>query len=105
MNILTKLHGCQRQYGVQVSQALSNWGEIDMVVLGVDLRASAKRASTVVALDQKSVLSFMGSFSEDDELVQIALTHKPIVTMTRFGLMGEFSASGVKFSYKPNSDE
>ena len=28
-----------------------------------------------------------------------------IVTMTRFGLMGEFSASGVKYSYKPDSDD
>ncbi len=28
-----------------------------------------------------------------------------IVTMTRFGLMGEFSAAGSKFSYKPFSDD
>ena len=28
-----------------------------------------------------------------------------IVTMTRFGLMGEFSASGIRFSYKPDSEQ
>ena len=28
-----------------------------------------------------------------------------IVTMTRLGLMGEFTISGAKFSYKPVSDE
>ncbi len=48
-----------------------------MVVLGVDLRASSKRASTVVALDQQSAVAFMDSFSEDDELAQIAMTHQP----------------------------
>ena len=48
-----------------------------MVILGVDLRASSKRASTVVALDQHSQVSFLDSFSEDDELAQIALTHQP----------------------------
>ena len=47
-----------------------------MVVLGVDLRASSKRASTVVALNQQSSIAFMDSFSKDDELAQIATANQ-----------------------------
>ena len=48
-----------------------------MGVLGVDLRASSKRLSTVVGLDQGSSVSFLESFNQDDELVQIAQSHQP----------------------------
>ena len=48
-----------------------------MVILGVDLRASSKRPSTIVALDQKSNLAFMDSFDEDVELTQFAQSHQP----------------------------
>ncbi len=48
-----------------------------MVILGVDLRASSKRASTVVGLDGKSCVKFIDSFHDDSELVQIAESHKP----------------------------
>lgn len=39
-----------------------------MVILGVDLRASAKRSSTVVALDGDSNVIFFDSFDHDPEL-------------------------------------
>jgi len=48
-----------------------------MVILGVDLRASSKRPSTIVALDQKSNVTFMDSFDEDVELTQVAQFHQP----------------------------
>ena len=48
-----------------------------MVILGVDLRASPNRPSTVVALDQDSTIAFMDSFDEDDELAEMARAHKP----------------------------
>lgn len=48
-----------------------------MVVLGVGLRASAKRPSTVVALDQDSSILRMETFGEDDELAKIAQDDKP----------------------------
>jgi len=48
-----------------------------MVVLGVGLRASSKRSSTVVALDQDSSILSMETFGEDDELTQFAQDHKP----------------------------
>ena len=48
-----------------------------MVVLGVGLRASSKRPSTVVALDQGPSILRMETFGEDDELAQIAQDHKP----------------------------
>ena len=48
-----------------------------MVILGVDLRATSKRASTVVALDQQSSIESMEWFSEDDELAHIVEKHKP----------------------------
>ena len=48
-----------------------------MVILGVDLRASSKRPSTVVALDQQSTVAFMDYFVEDEDLAQIAQDRKP----------------------------
>ena len=48
-----------------------------MVILGVDLRASPNRASTVVALDDTSHIAFMNSFGEDDELAEMAQSHQP----------------------------
>jgi len=48
-----------------------------MVVLGVGLRASSKRPSTVVALDQDSSILRMESFGEDDELAELAQEQKP----------------------------
>ena len=48
-----------------------------MVVLGVDLRASSNRPSTVVGLDQVSTIAFMNSFGDDDELAEIAQSHQP----------------------------
>lgn len=48
-----------------------------MMILGVDLRASSKRPSTAVALDQQSSVSFLSSFNEDDELAEIAEAHQP----------------------------
>jgi predicted nuclease with RNAse H fold len=48
-----------------------------MVILGVDLRASAKRPSTVVALDAQSCVKFIDTFSDDNEFVQMAESHKP----------------------------
>ena len=48
-----------------------------MVILGVDLTASPNRASTVVALDDTSQVAFMNSFSEDDELAEMAQSHQP----------------------------
>ena len=48
-----------------------------MVILGVDLRASARRPSTAVALDDNSQVAFMNSFSGDDELAEMAQFHRP----------------------------
>jgi predicted nuclease with RNAse H fold len=48
-----------------------------MVILGVDLRASSKRASTVVALNGQSCVKFVDSFHDDSELVQMADCHRP----------------------------
>ncbi len=48
-----------------------------MVVLGVDLRASPKRPSTVVALDEQSSVSFLSAFNEDEELAEIAQSQQP----------------------------
>ena len=47
------------------------------MVLGVDLRASPKRPSTVVALNDHSSLSYVGSFLGDEELAQVAQALKP----------------------------
>ena len=48
-----------------------------MVVMGVDLRASPKRSSTVVVLDKHSSLSYVGSFVDDEELAQLARSLQP----------------------------
>jgi predicted nuclease with RNAse H fold len=48
-----------------------------MVILGVDLRASPKRLSTVVGLEERSNMAFMNSFSEDNELAEMAQSHQP----------------------------
>ena len=48
-----------------------------MVVLGVNLRASPKRPSTAVALNDHSSLSYVGSFLDDEELAQLAQSLKP----------------------------
>ena len=55
-------------------------------------------------------LQFMGQAGLSFATVGVAGTPAyndgvAIVTMTRFGLMGEFSAAGAKFTYKPVSDE
>ncbi len=50
-----------------------------MVILGVDLRASSKGASTVVALDQQSKIVFMEHFGEDEELAEVARLKNPEV--------------------------
>ena len=56
--------------------ALGLWRDV-ILILGVDLRASPKRASTVAALGDKSEVAFMNAFAEDAELAQIAQSHQP----------------------------
>ena len=41
------------------------------MIFGVDLRASSKRPSPVVALNGHSELSFLNTFSEDTELLEL----------------------------------
>ena len=48
-----------------------------MVILGVDLRASSKRPSTVVALDSDSNVVFFDSFDHDPELHEMVKVCKP----------------------------
>lgn len=48
-----------------------------MVILGVDLRASSKRPSTVVALDGESNVIFFDSFDNDPELHEMVDSCKP----------------------------
>lgn len=48
-----------------------------MVILGVDLRGSQTRPSTVVALDQQPQVAFMDSFGVDTELLQMVIEHQP----------------------------
>ena len=48
-----------------------------MVVLGIGLRASSKRLSTLVELDGDSSIVRMETFGEDDELIEIAQDQKP----------------------------
>lgn len=48
-----------------------------MVILGVDLRASSKRPSTVVALDGDSNVIFFDSFANDPELHEMVQSCKP----------------------------
>ena len=47
------------------------------MIFGIDLRASPKRPSSVVALDDKAQLSFLRNFSDDSELFQMGKTHQP----------------------------
>ena len=47
------------------------------MIFGVDLRASPKRPSAVVALDDEAHLSFRSNFSDDSELFQMGQTHQP----------------------------
>lgn len=48
-----------------------------MVILGVDLRASSKRSSTVVALDGDSNVVFFDAFDHDPELHKMVESCKP----------------------------
>ena len=47
------------------------------MILGVDLRASSKRSSTVVALDSGSNVIFFDSFDHDPELHEMVKACKP----------------------------
>ncbi len=82
------------------------------------IQAGAKNFSMIVFFKDKQALDyfktgelqFAGQAGLTFATVGVAGTPAyndgvAIVTMTRFGLMGEFSASGVKFSYKPLSDD
>ena len=48
-----------------------------MVILGLDLRASAKRSSSVVGLDRESQVCLMDSFGTDEEFVTLVEKHQP----------------------------
>ena len=48
-----------------------------MVMVGVDLRASAKRPSPVVVLDDNAQMVFIGAFEQDDELLELVEDHQP----------------------------
>ena len=48
-----------------------------MVILGVDLRASPKHPSTVVALDCDSNVTFTDQFASDEEFVEMVQDHQP----------------------------
>ena len=50
-----------------------------MSVLGVDLRASKKKPSSIAILDSESHLTQLGSFLEDDELIKLAQEVQPKV--------------------------
>ena len=47
------------------------------MIFGVDLRASPKRPSSVVALDEEAKMSFLTNFSDDSELFEMGQTHQP----------------------------
>ena len=47
------------------------------MIFGVDLRASSKRPSPVVALNGQSELSFLKAFSEDTELLELGQRYQP----------------------------
>ncbi len=47
------------------------------MIFGVDLRASPKRKSSVVALDDGAQFSFLNSFRNDDELLQMSDEYQP----------------------------
>ena len=82
------------------------------------IQAGAKNFSMIVFFKDKQALDyfktgqlqFAGQAGLTFATVGVAGTPAyndgvAIVTMTRLGLMGEFSASGIRFSYKPDSDE
>ena len=48
-----------------------------MAVLGVDLRASNKKTSSIAILDSESHLAQLGSFLEDEELIKLVNDVKP----------------------------
>ena len=48
-----------------------------MSVLGVDLRASAKKPSSIAILDPTSHLSELGGFHENSELIELAKDLQP----------------------------
>ena len=48
-----------------------------MAVLGVDLRASRKKPSSIAILDSESHLAQLGSFLEDEELIKLVNDVKP----------------------------
>ena len=50
-----------------------------MSVLGVDLRASKKKPSSIAILDQQSHLDRLCSFLEDDDLVKLVNEVQPNV--------------------------
>ena len=50
-----------------------------MTVMGIDLRASPKRLSTVTAIDRQSSLVSLDRLGDDDEIVQIAQAQQPAV--------------------------
>ncbi len=82
------------------------------------IQAGAKYFSMIVFFKDKQALDYFKT-GELQFLGQAGLTFATvgvagtpayndgvaIVTMTRFGLMGEFSISGARYSYKPDSDE
>ena len=47
------------------------------MIFGVDLRASPKRKSSVVALDDRAQFSFLNNFRNDDELLQMSEEFQP----------------------------
>lgn len=82
------------------------------------IQAGAKNFSMIVFFKDKQALEyfktgelqFAGQAGLTFATVGVAGTPAyndgvAIVTMTRFGLMGEFSASGIRFSYKPDSEQ
>ena len=82
------------------------------------IQAGAKNFSMIVFFKDRQALNyfktgelqFMGQAGLAFATVGVAGTPAyndgvAIVTMTRLGLMGEFTISGAKFSYKPVSDE
>ena len=48
-----------------------------MVIVGVDLRASAKRPSPVVVLDDNAQMVFFGTFGQDAEFLDLVEAHRP----------------------------
>jgi lipid-binding SYLF domain-containing protein len=81
------------------------------------IQAGAKNFSMIVFFKDKQALDyfktgelqFAGQAGLTFATVGVAGTPAynngvAIVTLTRFGLMGEFSASGIRFSYKPDPE-